>query len=137
MSNRLCGVYWGDRRNALIVEAGPHVWGTAKEYRVYYEPNSADKWCALIDGEPVHCRIYVHTPPVQLQVLSEVHDYPQNEIDTLFTDVSFQDVNGSWHPFYQNNWDEVFPYGVYKYHPYRFQTYRKITYETYMPYIQR
>jgi hypothetical protein len=121
----------------VLYDISSHEWGTEKEYLVYYEHNSAYQWCALIDGQPTHCRILVHAPPVQLQFLSEVHNYPQNEIDTMFTNASFQDSSGSWHLLYQNNWVENFPYGVYKYHPHRYQTYRNITHELYMPFIQR
>ena len=121
----------------IIYDISSHEWGTEKEYLVYYEHNTIYQWCALIDGQPAHCRTLVHAPPVQLQFLSEVHNYPQNEIDTMFTNVSFQDSNGSWHLLYQNSWLEYFPYGVYKYHPYRYQTYRHFTHELYMPFIQR
>lgn len=93
-----------------------HDWATTVEYRVEWQ--SGNTWCGYIPG---HFECYEIRPaPDKVFAHSEVHGSSLNELDTIFTNVYFLDVNDQWLLFDQSHWWEQTPYSVDKWYLYEF-----------------
>jgi hypothetical protein len=107
-------------------------WGSIKEYKVdHYQSNT---WCASIAGVLKRCEI-ITSAPNEMQVLSEIHLNPNNELDTRFSAVYYRTQNGTWFLFDQTNWREDYPYKIQKDQLYYFRTYRET--RLFLPFIPR
>lgn len=100
---------------------GSQTWGSGVWYQV--DQCYPSTWCGYVAGSnkggwgPVYA-------PVEVQALSEVHDYSTTVIDTWFSTVSYKDSSGYWRYFDQANWVEDYPYKVNKSQYYYYHTYR-------------
>lgn len=98
-----------------------HFWGTNIEYEIRW--SASNIWCAYVSGELKNCHDIGRSAPTTFYGWSEVHLYPQNELDTYFSRVYYMDVNDNWFLFDQSGWREDAPYVVdrtnnYEYHNY-------------------
>ena len=96
-------------------------WGTGKWYQVEWVTGTT--WCGKAGDNPVICKDVGVSPPIRVYAHSEVHASALNELDTLFSSVSFKDSNGDWHLFDQEIWWIQTPYNIDVYSPYQFHNY--------------
>jgi hypothetical protein len=104
-----------------IISHGAQSWGTIVEYKVDHYTSTT--WCASIDGVLKICKI-TQGAPLEMQVFSEVHNSPDNQLNTRFSNVYYKTVDNRWLVFDQELWREPPPYYIQKDHPYFFNTYR-------------
>jgi hypothetical protein len=96
-------------------------WGTGKWYQV--EWTSTTTWCGKAGDNPSICKDIGVSPPIRVYAHSEVHASSLNELDTLFSSVSFKDSNGDWHLFDQEIWWIQSPYNIEIYSNSQFHNY--------------
>jgi hypothetical protein len=103
-----------------IEEYELQTWGTAVEYRVEWQSESA--WCGFIPG---HSECYSIRPAPDNMVFarSEVHASPLNGLDTDFISVSYLDANNQWILFDQSHWVIQAPYAIDQWQPHLFHNY--------------
>jgi hypothetical protein len=85
-------------------------WGTSKQYQVEWIAGTG--WCAKAGDNTSICKNLGVSPPITVFAHSEVHASPLNQLDTLFSNVSYKDVNDNWYLFDQGLWWIESPYGV-------------------------
>ena len=107
--------------NYQILNYGIQDWGAISEYKVLWLNGTI--WCAWIDGDEKVCVDVGISAPLTVSAHSEVHENPQNGLDTEFSSVYFLDSNNQWIYFNQANWREDFPYLVSKVEYYLYRTY--------------
>jgi len=100
---------------------GTHFWGWTVEYEIHL--SSGNIWCAKIDGDLMRCDDIGRTAPSDVYASSEVHFYPQNALDTFFSEVYYMDSSEIWHLFDQARWREDAPYHVDRTQYYEFHNY--------------
>jgi len=101
-----------------------HTWGETLEYRV--EWLSGTTWCAFIDNVEIICYDVMDVtgnPPLTVIAHSEIHFYPQNVLDTNFSQVYYRDSNDTWVLFDQAAWLENVPYQIDKYQYYEYHNF--------------
>lgn len=96
--------------NYQLIYYGTQNWGETSEYKVVWLNGTV--WCAWIDGDEKVCVDIGMGAPLVVLAHSEVHDSPQNELNTDFSSVYYLDSNNQWLYFNQPNWREDAPYIV-------------------------
>lgn len=114
-----------------LLEYGTQPWGHIVEYKVD-NYNKTTTWCGYVEGVIRVCKI-VRSAPSQVQVYSEVHESPNNELDTRFSAVYYKTSDDVWFLFNQANWREDCPYLVQKDENYYFRTFRGTC--VYLPFV--
>jgi hypothetical protein len=100
---------------------GHQNWGDVVEYRVEWLDGTT--WCAFIDNVQVVCTDIGISAPQDVNGHSEVHVYPQNELNTFFSNVYYRSSTYQWIPFDQPLWHEDAPYSVDKIANYEYRNY--------------
>lgn len=110
-------------------------WGTTIHYRVSDFGNG--RWCAYTEGYLRFCVDNIHTTPVAIMAMSEIHISSQNQLNTDFNVVQYYDsTEGSWKDFGPNLlWVMDFPYSVEIFTDSHFRTYRSNTHDLFLPNI--
>jgi hypothetical protein len=100
-----------DNGTRSYYEYGTQSWDTYKNYKI----NWNGYWEVYIDGNlKLTTGGDYESPPVNVEVYSEVQSSSSNELDTFFDNVSYKNSGGSWTYFDQDHWlDNNDPYTIY------------------------
>ena len=66
---------------------------------------------------------------------SEVHDNPNNPLDTTFSEVRYKADDGVWRLFDQDRISNDFPYDVEVFTNYQYRTHRMSTHDIFLPVV--
>lgn len=109
-------------------------WGTTVDYLIEWIPGTITQWCAYTNGIQRNC-VEVRNAPSDVQVKSEVHVSPFNQLDTTFNPVRYKGSDMVWREFNQNSFSWNFPYQTQVFSNSNFRNYRVDTYEIYLPHV--
>jgi hypothetical protein len=98
-----------------LTQTGEHFWGNSINYQVSYDTQEpGNRWCAWINLIRMYCGP-VGLTSSYIIAQAEIHNVPQNEMNTLYSDIKVKGADGYWiDPILDNHLHSSFPYTAIK-----------------------